>query len=258
MSNILVAMLLSHFIGDFYLQTEKSVEKKYDKYWGTVLHGVVYIIPGILIFLLYAPRSFLSYFFVFAFSHLVYDSAKFLAINSKKRRKNTQEQNEEVLKIDWVFFVDQVAHILTIIIICIMYLKRHGDISVTPEIITCLNLGIDKFNKIIKATLILAIVLQPVSIAFGKLFNIEKLVAVKKTESPATETIKGSGNVIGYLERLIIVALLFLGEYEAIGLVMAAKSIARFNGNVTAEFYIIGTFYGVISTIIPFILIWKL
>lgn len=258
MSNIVIAMMLSHFIGDFYLQTDKSVEKRFENYLWTLLHGAVYIIPGIFIFHIYTHEGLTGYFLVFACSHLTYDTVKFFIMKSKKGGKAKQQKTNEVLMIDWVFIADQAAHLLTIAIICIVYLNRHGDISVLPNFIGYINIDTDTFDKIMRATLILAIIIQPVSITFGKLFNIEKLVVLKTKESPDTDTIKGSGTIIGYLERLIIVSLLFLGEYEAIGLVIAAKSIARFNGNVTAEFYIIGTFYGVISTIVPFVLIWKL
>ena len=77
-----------------------------------------------------------------------------------------------------------------------------------------------------------------------------------KEEEGSHCDIKGTGAIIGYLERMVMMVLLLLGEYAAIGLVIAAKSIARFNSNVKAEFYIIGTFYGIITTIIPFALIW--
>lgn len=256
MSNILIAMLLSHFIGDFYLQTEQSVKKKYKHYWWTLLHGVLYTIPGIIIFLLYATKDFTVYYLVFACSHLAYDSLKFLAMN--KQKKSDQQKQEEILMIDRVFFLDQFAHLLTIIIICIVYLNKHGDISVMPKVIGYVNMDANMFDKLMKASLLAIIVIQPVSITFGKLFNIKKLSSLKLKEGSDKETIEGAGTVIGFLERIVILVLLLLQEYAAIGLVIAAKSIARFNGDVKAEFYIIGTFYGVISTIIPFILIWKL
>jgi hypothetical protein len=205
MSNILIAMLLSHFAGDFYLQTKQSVENKFNSYWWTLLHGVIYLIPGILILLLYAPKNFFGFFMVFALSHLIYDSIKFLTMSSKKKPSADQGEDDEVLLIDWVFFADQAAHILTIIIICIVYLNLHGDISVLSKIIACFNTDAVMFDKIMRAILILVIILQPVSIAFGKLFNIEKLSELKTQNVHGKDAINGSGRVIGYLERLIII-----------------------------------------------------
>lgn len=257
MSNILVAMLLSHFIGDFYLQTKKSVSRKYENYLRTLLHCLVYGVPGLLILLLYAPRGFACFYLAFVISHFIYDSVKFLVLYLRKKAGTEQEKKDDVLSVDWVFFVDQAAHILTIIAICVIYSNQYGEISVLPKIIGYVNMDAELVGKIIKAVLILTIILQPVSIAFGKLFNLDKLSVLKTKDSENTENIKGAGTVIGFLERLIIVALLFLGEYAAIGLVIAAKSIARFNSDVKAEFYIIGTFYGVVATLVPFLLIWR-
>jgi len=55
---------------------------------------------------------------------------------------------------------------------------------------------------------------------------------------------KGAGKVIGVFERAIIVPLVFVEAYEAIGLVLAAKSIARFEqlkDRKFSEYYLIGT-----------------
>jgi hypothetical protein len=53
-----------------------------------------------------------------------------------------------------------------------------------------------------------------------------------------------AGRLIGYLERSIVVVLVFNGAYSAIGFVFAAKSIARFNrlrDREVAEYYLVGT-----------------
>jgi len=55
---------------------------------------------------------------------------------------------------------------------------------------------------------------------------------------------KGAGRAIGYLERLLTLTFVLLGEYEALALVLAAKSIARFQElkeRKFAEYYLIGT-----------------
>ena len=55
---------------------------------------------------------------------------------------------------------------------------------------------------------------------------------------------KGAGSTIGYLERLLTLTFVLLGEYEALALILAAKSIARFQElkeRKFAEYYLIGT-----------------
>lgn len=69
----------------------------------------------------------------------------------------------------------------------------------------------------------------------------------------STETEEDSGtkagNMIGKLERVLIVILLLQSQYEAIGFVLAAKSIARFrqlDDKEFAEKYLVGTLASVL------------
>ncbi len=59
---------------------------------------------------------------------------------------------------------------------------------------------------------------------------------------PAAEL--GRGRLIGVLERAIALTLVLLGQYGALGLVIAAKALARFRGleeRDFAEYFLIGT-----------------
>ncbi len=59
--------------------------------------------------------------------------------------------------------------------------------------------------------------------------------------------------LIGIFERIIVVLLVYVQAYNAIALVLAAKSIARFNGlddRKIAEYYLIGTLSSVGFSII--------
>lgn len=57
--------------------------------------------------------------------------------------------------------------------------------------------------------------------------------------------LKYGGTFIGIFERAIVILLIYAQAYNAIAIVLAAKSIARFNGlknREVAEYYLIGTF----------------
>lgn len=259
MSNIFTILLLSHVVGDFYLQSKEGVRKKEKNYLFTLLHCLVYALPAALILLLYSNKNWVVYFFAFAIAHWAIDSIKFVFIQiAGKHNKIKVMPTESILRFNPVFFLDQAAHISSILVLSLLFLRANGDAAVPLETMRILHIDADMFYKAVKAVLILAIILKPVSITFYKIMNADKVAMVKNPENVNQEEIKGSGAAIGYLERSIILLLLLLGEYEAIGLVIAAKSIARFNSNIKAEFYIIGTFYGVVSTLIPFIVFWKL
>ncbi|WP_245552708.1 hypothetical protein [Fusobacterium russii] len=84
---------------------------------------------------------------------------------------------------------------------------------------------------------------------------IQKILALSSFKK--TERLKFSelrvGNMIGKLERLIIAVLLLNNQYGVIGLVLTAKSIARFkqmeNKNF-AEKYLVGTLASVFIVLI--------
>lgn len=66
------------------------------------------------------------------------------------------------------------------------------------------------------------------------------------------EGIIGAGAVIGILERIFTITFVLVGQYTAIALVIAAKSIARFEELKTkrfAEYYLIGTLSSMLCAI---------
>lgn len=50
-----------------------------------------------------------------------------------------------------------------------------------------------------------------------------------------------TGVYIGFFERLIVLTLVALDQYQAIAFIFAAKSIARFRKQIDVEYYLIGT-----------------
>ena len=50
-----------------------------------------------------------------------------------------------------------------------------------------------------------------------------------------------AGKVIGVMERFVTLALILMGQYEAVGLLIAAKSILRYNNNQKTEYVLVGT-----------------
>ena len=62
------------------------------------------------------------------------------------------------------------------------------------------------------------------------------------------------GRLIGTIERVIILFFLLIQQYSSIGLVLTAKSIARYNkiseNQEFAEYYLLGTLLSTICVII--------
>lgn len=256
MSNICAVMLLAHFLGNFYLQSNKGIESKNKNYLIVLLYCLIYSASAALLLWPYYTRTIADCFFALIISHLVIESIRFVVM--QKAAKRRLETSKVILRVDWLYLTDQIAHVVIIFLISFIYRNTYCDVAVSNAVIHFLQVDMLTFDKIVRVLLLFVIVLRPVSLTFYKLVNIELLSAKKEGDDSDRDSVKGAGALIGYLERIVILLLLFLGEYAAIGLVIAAKSIARFNSKIKTEFYIIGTFYGVVSTIIPYILVWKL
>jgi len=74
--------------------------------------------------------------------------------------------------------------------------------------------------------------------------------------------LKHAGLAIGVLERIFVLTLVLLGEFTAISLVLAAKSIARFadlKKREFAEYYLIGTFSSMLFALfVGVVTVWLL
>ncbi|MFT7588556.1 MAG: hypothetical protein ACI959_000767 [Limisphaerales bacterium] len=86
--------------------------------------------------------------------------------------------------------------------------------------------------------------LWPSGFIVGKLTNRWRL---KLDQEGLRQGLDGAGKLIGFLERIIILTLVFYGEIDAIGFLIAAKSLLRFGelkGNqnkLETEYVLVGT-----------------
>ena len=71
-----------------------------------------------------------------------------------------------------------------------------------------------------------------------------------------------AGALIGSLERLLIALLISVGQYAAIGLVLTAKSVARYNkiaeDKQFAEYYLLGTLSSTLYAVLAYFVIFRL
>lgn len=73
------------------------------------------------------------------------------------------------------------------------------------------------------------------------------------SEADGYQGLKRAGTVIGVLERLFTVTLVILGQYAAITILFAAKSIIRFGESRErrfAEYYLVGTLASVLFALL--------
>lgn len=86
----------------------------------------------------------------------------------------------------------------------------------------------------------------------------------KDLDTDLKDGLKSAGKIIGILERILIFTFIIIGQYEAIGFLIAAKSIYRFTDLKSSserkfsEYVLIGTLLSFIIAILVGIVIKKL
>ena len=213
-SILFLSLVLAHIIGDFYLQNDKCCEQKETrkfKSWFLYVHAITI---GLLSLVIVSSCGFGLWALLIAVSHFAIDAVK---IHCPKGL--------------WSFVIDQLFHLSILAAISTIY-------ETTKELPLQM---IDSPSLFSTPLLILAILLciKPANILI-------KLILEKYQvgESASCDNIKNAGALIGNLERLLTIVFVLLGQFEAIGFIVAAKSILRFKDTDTAktEYVLAGTF----------------
>jgi len=221
LSSLMALLLIGHVLGDFYFQSNEMAVGKVSKNimekrkWMTV-HGVAY--AACMAVVLFAGTELslevLWAFLTVALIHILIDIFKY--------------------HITWKpFVVDQFLHILTLAVASLIFSRYIGVKGFMAE-----------NHHYLLMVLGLLVVVRPI----GLLIESRDIWQLEESENlEQGERMRNTSRMIGYLERIIVFFLLLLGQYSAIALVIAAKSIARFpeikddEGRLKADYYIIGT-----------------
>lgn len=213
---LFVKLLLAHLIGDFLLQPNSWISDKEDKKLGSKFLYIHMLVHGIVTWLLIGTTDFAPWVLLLVIVHGAIDAIK-LYFQKKKTKRI------------W-FFADQAAHILTIAGIGLLY---------TNQTLTYTGFD-DRFWIIITGLLFLT---MPTSIIIKNSIS----VWTPEPKDKSDDSLQNAGNYIGILERLFVFCFILTGHFEAIGFLLAAKSIFRFGDLKEAkerkltEYVLIGT-----------------
>ena len=247
---IFIYFLLVHILGDYYFQTERLAEEKNQSFHKQIVHGLIYaVINFIMIIPVFNIGFFLAALFLSA-GHLLIDYAKYYYIRQKYKRPFPTEIQRSI------YILDQLLHILCIFIAAYILTLHNIDFSVSHGSINFFSIiGISPLSLISWITILL-LIWKPSNITIKQLLCLYKpreseITKVEEGLKDVEENSKTTGGFIGFLERLMILILLSISQYSAIGLVLTAKSIARYNkiteSKEFAEYYLLGT---LLSTVI--------
>lgn len=259
MKLLLLLLLLSHVLGDYYCQTQSMADRKDQERKELLRHCLVYAIPFVLLTVLFgfAP-ALVGASLLAVLGHAVIDFGK-AELTAHGRRKQNRPGDA-----GRIYILDQTIHWLSLYLIA--FFLRQGALGLAPlglisEMSAELGFG---WQLALQWLLALLLIYRPSNITFMKLFSIYKpaeeaqsLLAGQSGEQRGGDKLK-AGGIIGVLEKLIALIFLSVGEYAAIGLILTAKSIARYDKiskNPTfAEYYLIGTLTSLIMVLLIYFL----
>ena len=235
---LILIMLSSHMLGDFYFQSEKLAENKEKSYSCLFRHSVFYACAIIVPLLLIREETILIYAIGLALSHLLIDYIK---------SKLSDKISETAL-----FLSDQAIHILAILITVTLFAQNENSITMIiplQNLLHALNINNAIILQVLQWLFMVLLIGKPANVAIKtctKAFN------PKDTEE-SKEGYPNAGAWIGTLERILIVLLMSMNQFSAIGLVLTAKSIARYKKiseePAFSEYYLLGTLLSVLIAI---------
>ena len=213
---IIVKLLLAHLLGDFLLQpTSWVLDKESKKYKSKYLY-IHTLLHGILAWIFVGEIAFGWFALALAIAHGFIDFLK-LQFQKNKTKRN------------W-FVIDQILHLITILIIASLYKNLTVDFTVFKNQFWILITGILFLTK-------------PTSIIIKNIISIW----TPESKNKKDDSLENAGNYIGIFERLFVFCFILTGHFEAIGFLLAAKSIFRFGDLKEAkdrkltEYVLIGT-----------------
>ena len=213
---IFVKLLLAHLLGDFLLQPTSWVVNKEKKKHRSIYLYIHTFIHGFLAWILIGELAFGWFAVLLALSHGGIDFLKLHFQRAETKR-------------NW-FIIDQLLHLFFITVIVTIYKNLIINFEVFDNRFWVLLTGILFLTK-------------PTSILIKNIISIW----TPENKSKKDNSLQNAGNYIGILERLFIFCFIITNHFEAIGFLLAAKSIFRFGDLKEAkdrkltEYVLIGT-----------------
>lgn len=206
-----LALLLAHVVADFIFQPNWMVEKKQNL---SVLLCHVAIVFAMSVLALgggWIPAV------IVAVLHLLVDAIKIWWFPKEKGREA------------FAFFADQIAHVLTIFFVTYFWSDVLGSGWWAPWIGSAMKPAIFVTGFLV--------------VVYVGGYAVGAITSIYASEF-AGQGLPNAGKIIGQLERILIFLLILIDKPEAIGFLIAAKSLLRFRSSKeqkTSEYVIIGT-----------------
>ncbi|MEO8111663.1 MAG: DUF3307 domain-containing protein [Ginsengibacter sp.] len=210
----LIKLLLAHLLTDFILQPSGWIESRNKKHFASgrlYLHGFVTALTAWILI----GWNYWLVALIILITHILIDGWK-------------SYQQKNVI----YFLADQLMHLIVIFACWCFIFIRWANVQ---QAWGRLN-GNEHFWLIATAVVFLT---MPAGILIGQ------LTKNWRDQIPDSENLASAGKWIGMVERIIILIFVIQNQYSAIGLLIAAKGIIRFNEKdrqeIKTEYLVIGT-----------------
>jgi len=223
---LLILQYTAHLLSDFVFQTKDMAEAKNRKGFAS---GSLYkhvLITVVFSFLLAFQWQFWYTALLIGLAHLLIDGLKSVLIS------------KNILK-PYLFYIDQFLHLLVIYALVWLFARNHEIEFYIPVKGSYLLLIFVFLLNAKPANIFIKEVLHTFDIKLpsGELEN-------ATAEPPNESEIPNAGKLIGIIERWLVLVFVLIGQFEAVGFLLASKSILRYgesNKTGKTEYVLIGT-----------------
>jgi len=232
-NTFLILQLIAHFLSDFIFQTSAIALNKNKKGLKTkhLYHHV--FITFVFSYALSFQWNFIIGALTISLTHFIIDAFKAYMIKKEYLSK-------------YLFYIDQFLHLIVIVVV-VYFFQQNYEINDV--------FSIDKKYLLIILSFILTA--KPTNIFIKEIFKSFDISVGKAGDLP------NAGKLIGIIERWLILVFVIIGQFEAVGFLLASKSILRYgdkdNDNPKkTEYVLIGTLLSFAIAVVVGILIVKL
>jgi len=197
-------LCLSHLVADFILQPNWIAKNK-TRINSLLTHSIIHIATASLIINVALNKFILIAIVILAVTHTIFDYIK-----------------ARFTKDEWfAFTADQAAHFLVIAILSIWLTTDGWKLAAT-----LLHIITDSQKLYLYLCVYIAVI-------FGGGYFVQKVTQyfmnqIDKKLFQSKPGLRNGGKYIGWLERALITTFIVAGYYEGIGLLLAAKTVARY------------------------------
>lgn len=217
--HLFILQIIAHLLTDYTFQTDKKAKEKNREGFKSKFLKWHVLVAFFISLILSFQVTFILGAAAIALTHWFIDGIK-IYINKNKFLGR------------FAYFIDQLLHLFFIVTIVFLF-DRFFELN--PVVNIAFN---SKYLVMIAGFLFCT---KPANIFIKEIFKFYN-ISIRKNGEPDNE-LPNAGKLIGIIERLLILVFILINQFEAVGFLIAAKSLLRFRDNesLKTEYVLIGT-----------------